>query len=176
MNIRTVTHNNRKRTFDLRSSTKRLIFPFSQCAPPPTADDPVREVFVDDEAGREAFTYTLYSGRTCTVHGEQVLEYNQDPKYLRNLLLYRLTIEAQQRVLASPLSKREIMRRLGTSAAQLYRLLDQTNYRKSVDQVLALLQVLNCEVDLVVRTRNGVVSSRRHDKRLHQSAAAPGLS
>ena len=176
MKIRTVTHNNRKRTFDLRSSTKRLIFPFSQCAPPPTADDPVCEVFVDDEAGREAFTYILYSGRTGTVHGEQVLEYNQDPKYLRNLLLYRLTIEAQQRVLASPLSKREIMRRLGTSAAQLYRLLDQTNYRKSVDQVLALLQVLNCEVDLVVRTRNGLAPSRRHDKRMHQSAATPGLS
>ena len=39
------------------------------------------------------------------------------------------------------------------SAAQPYRLLDQTNYRKSLDQVLALLQVLNCEVDLVVRTR-----------------------
>jgi hypothetical protein len=53
----------------------------------------------------------------------------------------------------SPLSKREIVRRLGTSAAQLYRLLDQTNYRKSVDQLLALLQVLNCDVDLVVRTK-----------------------
>jgi hypothetical protein len=52
-----------------------------------------------------------------------------------------------------PRSKREIMRRLGTSAAQLYRLLDQTNYRKSVDQVLALLQVLNCEIDLVVRSK-----------------------
>ncbi len=61
--------------------------------------------------------------------------------------------EAQKRVAASPLSKREIVRRLGTSAAQLYRLLDQTNYRKSVDQVLALLQVLNCDVDLVVRTK-----------------------
>lgn len=82
-----------------------------------------------------------------------VLEYNQDPSYLRDLLLYRLTLEAQKRIAESPLSKREIVRRLGTSAAQLYRLLDQTNYRKSVDQVLALLQVLNCEVDLVVRTK-----------------------
>ena len=153
MKIRTVKHNNRKRAFDLRSSTKWLVFPFSHCAPSPTADDPVREVFVDEEAGREAFTYVLHSGRSGTVHGEQVLEYNQDPKYMRNLLLYRLTIEAQKRVAASPLSKRELMRRLGTSAAQLYRLLDQTNYRKSVDQVLALLQVLNCEVDLVVRTK-----------------------
>lgn len=40
---------------------------------------------------------------------------------------------------------------LGTSAAQFYRLLDQTNYRKSVDQVLSLLHVLDCDVDLVVR-------------------------
>ena len=87
------------------------------------------------------------------VHVDQVLEYNQDPSYLRNLLLYRLTIEAQKRIDASPLSTREIIRRLGTSAAQLYRLLDQKNYRKSVDQLLALLQVLDCEIDLVVRTK-----------------------
>jgi hypothetical protein len=32
-------------------------------------------------------------------------------------------------------------------------ILDQTNYRKTVDQLLALLQVLNCDVDLVVRTK-----------------------
>ncbi len=85
---------------------------------------------------------------------EQVLEYNQDPGYLRNLLLYRLTLEAQKRVEGSPLSKREIIRRLGTSATQFYRLLDQTNYRKSVDQVLNLLQVLDCDVDLVVRAKS----------------------
>jgi hypothetical protein len=64
-----------------------------------------------------------------------------------------LTLEPQKRIAESPLSKREIMRWPGTSAAQLYRLLDQTNCRKSVDQVVALLHVLNCEVDLVVRTR-----------------------
>jgi hypothetical protein len=151
--IRAVKHNNRKKTFEIRTSTKALAFPFSQGDPMPTVEDPVRESFVDQEAGREAFTYVLDSGRSGTVHVEQVLEYNQDPRYLRDLLLYRLTIEAQKRASASPLSKREIMRRLGTSAAQLYRLLDQTNYRKSVDQVVALLQVLNCEVDLVVRAR-----------------------
>jgi hypothetical protein len=132
---------------------KTLVFPFAKAEPAPTAADPITEIVVDSEAGREAFTYTLESGRNGTVHVEQVLEYNQDPKYLRDLLLYRLTLEAQKRVAQSPLSKREIVRRLGTSAAQLYRLLDQTNYRKSVDQVLALLQVLNCEVDLVVRTK-----------------------
>ncbi|OFW07192.1 MAG: hypothetical protein A3I61_04205 [Acidobacteria bacterium RIFCSPLOWO2_02_FULL_68_18] len=153
MRIRSVTHNNRKKVFEVRASTKTLIFPFSKAEPTPTIRDPITQLAVDAEAGREAFTYVLHSGRTGTVHIEQLLEYNQDPTYLRDLLLYRLTLEAQKRIAASPLSKREIVRRLGTSAAQLYRLLDQTNYRKSVDQVLALLQVLNCEVDLVVRTK-----------------------
>ena len=153
MRIRSVRHNNRKKVFEVGTSTKKLAFPFSKAAPTPTTHDPVTELSVDSEAGREAFTYVLHSGRTGTVHVEQVLEYNQDPKYLRDLLLYRLTLEAQRRISESPLSKREIVRRLGTSAAPLYRLLDQTNYRKSVDQVLALLQVLNCDVDLVVRTK-----------------------
>ena len=153
MKIRSVAHNNRRKVFEVRTSTKKLVFPFSKADPTPTIQDPITELSVDAEAGREAFTFVLHSGRTGTVHIEQVLEYNQDPSYLRDLLLYRLTLEAQKRITQSPLSKREIVRRLGTSAAQLYRLLDQTNYRKSLDQVLALLQVLNCEIDLVVRTK-----------------------
>jgi hypothetical protein len=151
--IRSIAHNNRKKVFEVKTSTKRLVFPFAKSDPTPTIQDPVTKLFVDREAGHEAFTYELHSGRTGTVHVEQVLEYNQDPTYLRDQLLYRLTLEAQKRIAKSGLSKREIIRRLGTSAAQLYRLLDQTNYRKSVDQVLALLQVLNCDVDLVVRSK-----------------------
>jgi len=73
---------------------------------------------------------------------------------MRDLLLYKLTIEAQERVDSTPLSKRELARRLNTSLTQLYRLLDQTNYRKSVDQVLALLRVLDCDVDFVVTRRS----------------------
>ena len=90
-------------------------------------------------------------GREGSVHLEQVLEYNQDPAYLREALLYKLTIGAQQRVQASPLSKREIIRRLGTPAMQFYRLPDQANYRRSIDQLLSLLHVLDCDVNLVVR-------------------------
>lgn len=154
MKIRTVTHNNRTKTFEVRTARGSLAFPFAKAAPVPSADDPIDELFVDTEAAREAFTYVLRSGRTGTVHVDQVLEYNRDPSYLRDQLLYRLTLEAQARLAASPLAKREIMRRLGTSAAQFYRLLDQTNYRKSLDQMLALLQVLDCEVDLVLRSRS----------------------
>lgn len=153
MKIRSVRHNNRKKIFEVRTSAKALAFPYSKADPRPTPDDTVKRVFVDKELGREGFTYELESGLTGTVHGEQVLEYNQDPNHLRDLLLYRLTLEAQKRIDQSPLSKREIVRRLGTSAAQLYRLLDQTNYRKSVDQLVSLLQVLECDVDLVVREK-----------------------
>lgn len=153
MKIRAVAHNNRKKSFTVRTAAKTWAFPYSEATPRPSTEDAVAECDVDDEAGREAFTYVLTSGRTGTIHIEQVLEYNQDPRYLRDQILYRLTLEAQKRTHASPLSKREIMRRLGTSAAQLYRLLDQTNYRKSIDQLLSLLQVLNCEVEMVVRTR-----------------------
>jgi hypothetical protein len=140
--------------FEVRLANNRtLALPFAKTEPPPSAQDPIEDLRVDADTGRETFTYTLRSGETGTVHAEQVLEYNKDPDHLRDLLLYRLTLEAQKRIAASPLSKREIVRRLETSAAQLYRLLDQTNYRKSVDQLVALLQVLDCEVDLVVRTK-----------------------
>ena len=150
-----VTANNRKKAFEVTTLRKTLVFPYTKADPPPTPDDKVARVYVDAELAREGFTYAFQSGKEGTIHIEQVLDYNQDPHYLRDLLLYRLTLEAQRRVAASPLAKRELIRRLGTSATQFYRLLDQVNYRKSVDQLLALLQVLDCDVDLVVRTRKG---------------------
>jgi hypothetical protein len=153
MKIQSVTHNNRKRAFQVKMLKKVLDLPYSRVDPQPSRANPITRVFVDKELGGEGFTYVLESGKEGTIHGEQVLEYNQDPHYLRDALLYKLTIEAQKRVEASALSKREIIRRLGTSATQFYRLLDQTNYRKSVDQLLSLLHVLDCEVDLLVRTK-----------------------
>ena len=153
MKIQAVAYNNRKRAFEVKAARKTLQFPYGKVDPHPSATDPITRVFVDQELGREGFTYVLESGKEGTVHSEQVLEYNQDPNYLRDVMVYKLTIEAQKRVNASPLSKREMIRRLGTSATQFYRLLDQTNYSKSVDQLLTLLHVLDCDVDLLVREK-----------------------
>ncbi|TKB74222.1 MAG: hypothetical protein E8D46_10260 [Nitrospira sp.] len=153
MKIQSVTHNNRKKAFQVKASKKLFQLPYSKVDPQPGAADPIARVFVDKELEGEGFTYVLESGKEGTVHGEQVLEYNQDPRYLRDALLYKLTIEAQKRVEASALSKREIIRRLRTSATQFYRLLDQTNSRKSVDQLLSLLHVLDCDIELLVRTK-----------------------
>ena len=156
MKIRSVKANNRRKAFEVRTHSRTLSFPYIKAEPGPTASDRVDSVTVDRELAREAFIYVLKSGAEGTIHIEQVLEYNQDPGYLRDLLLYRLTLGAQRRVEASALSKREIIRRLGTSAAQFYRLVDQTNYRKSVDQVLNLLHVLDCDVDLVVKPKSAL--------------------
>ena len=159
MKIRSMKANNRRKAFEVMTAGKRLVFPFAQLPEVrPTADDPIANVYVDRELGAEGFTYALKSGQEGTVHVEDVLEYNQDPDHLRDLLLYRLTLDAQKRIAASPLAKREIIRRLGTSPTQLYRLLDQTNYRKSVDQLLRLLQVLDCDVRLVVRAKSAEVA------------------
>ena len=153
MKIRKVLCNNRRKVFELGVSGRTLSFPYARCSPRPGPDNRVVVAAVDCELGGEGFTYRLESGAEGTVHVEQVLEYNQDPTYMKDLFLYRLTLEAIRRVEASPLSKREIIRRLGTSAAQLYRLLNPKNYRKSPGQLLSLLYILDCEVDLVVRAR-----------------------
>ena len=154
MKIRAVSVNNRRKAFEVRTSKGTLPYPFAKTNPRPTGADPIARVWIDKELDSEAFTYALGSRQEGTVHVEQVLEYNKDPDYLRDRLLYRLTLEAQKRVAASSLSKREIIRRLGTSATQFYRLIDQTNYTKSVDQLVSLLQVLDCDVDLVVRAQS----------------------
>ena len=154
MKVRSVKLNNRRKAFEVRAPAKTYVFPYGKCDPVPTSDNPVTRVYVDKEIGSEGFTYQLASGKTGTIHLEQVQEYNNDPHYLRDQLLYKLTLEAQRRTAESALSKREIIRRLGTSATQFYRLLDQTNYSKSVDQLVSLLQALDCEVDLLVRAKS----------------------
>ena len=153
MKIRSVEANNRRKVFEVTLGARVLAYPYSRTDPTPSTADTLLEIIIDPEVGREAFWYVLRSGARGYVHAEQVLGYNQDPSYVRDQRLYRLTLEAQRRIKASPLSTREIIRRLGTSASQFYRLVDQTNYRKSLDQLLSLLQVLDCDVEVIVRDR-----------------------
>jgi hypothetical protein len=151
--IDSVRLNNRRRAFELSTPRGTFSFPYAKADPSPVPSDPVAEFFIDEELAGEAVTYRLASGLEGFVHVDMVLDYNREPSFMRDLLLYRLTVEAQDRLVASRLSRREIIRRLGTSPTQFYRLLDPTNYGKSVDKVLALLQVLDCDVDLVVTSR-----------------------
>ena len=154
MKIKKVVPNNRKKAFEIQAQGGLYTFPYAKLEPRPSSRNRIERVYVDRELGGEGFSYILESGEEGTVHVDQVLEYNQDPGYLADLLLYQLTLEAQKRVRKSSLSVREIIRRLGTSAPQFYRLLDQTNYKKSVRQMLSLLYLLDCEVEFVVRERS----------------------
>ena len=154
MKIRSVTSNNRKSEFSvINRSGVEYPFPYSEADPRPNVDNRIGEVFVDKELGNEAFTYILESGEEGSIHIERVLEYNEDPNYLADLLTYKLSLEAQKRIENSKLSRRQVANRLKTSVPQLYRLLDPANTRKSMKQLVALLHILNCDVDLVVRKR-----------------------
>ena len=97
MKIRSVTSNNRRNEFTIVTrSGATYSFPYSEAVPCPNSDDRLAEVFVDKDLGNEALTYILESGEEGSIHIEHILEYNEDPKYLAELLTYKLTLEAQE--------------------------------------------------------------------------------
>jgi hypothetical protein len=151
MQISAVELNNHKHAFEITIERGTLAFPYAKAEPTPSAENPVVAARVDQECLRRGFCYTLADGTEGFIHVEQVLEYNRDPDYMRDMLVVRLTLEARERLGESPLSRREIIRRLGTSPAQFYRLLDPANYSKSVDAMLSLLHALDCDVDVLIR-------------------------
>ena len=153
MKIDSVSANNRKKVFQIEAEHATYSFPYALLQLRPDSTNRIAEVFPDADLGMEGFTYRLADGEEDTIHIDAVLEYNRDPAYLNSLLLHRLTLEAQKAVESSDVSKRELIRRLGTSASQFYRLLDSTNTSKSVGQMLALLHLLGRDVDVVVSPR-----------------------
>ena len=169
MRIRSVKANNRRHAFEVMTERGTYPLPYSFLEPAPSAADPLVAVSVDPELGFEGFTWVLRSGQEGSAHIDTVLEYNRDPSYMRDLLLYRLTLEARKCVEDSPLSTREIIRRLRTSPAQFYRLLDPANRGKSVDKLLVLLAALDCDVDFTVRPSR--TAPRAGQKRTAPTAA-----
>lgn len=154
MKVQRVRVNHRKAQLELTVRSGRMYpFPFARLDPRPTAHNRVCDASVDRELASEAVGYVLESGDAGVLHVEQALDYNRDPGYLAELLLHKLTVEARARVEAAGLSRRELARRLRTSVPQLYRLLDPANTRKSLTQLVTLLHLLDCEVDVVVRCK-----------------------
>ena len=154
MKIKNIHLNNRKHLFEIEAGESSLTFPYAKCEVGISKGNPVEKVLIDPELGNEAFTFTLKDGTEGTVHIDHILEFNRDPKFMAELLLYKLSLEAKKHLISCGISNREVIRRLGTSASQYYRLLDPTNKKKSVSQMLGLLQILGCEVDVVVKDSN----------------------
>lgn len=154
MRLQSASLDNRKHAFVLATERGTFSYPYAKCDPPPTPADRVAEFWIDDELAREGLTYRLVSGREGCVLVDMALDYNREPSYMRDLFLHELTVEALRAFDSSGLAKREVIRRLGTSPAQLYRLLDPADYNKSVDKMLELLSVLGCEIKFSVRPRS----------------------
>jgi len=158
--ILSVNANNRRRQFEIETQKTTFTFPYAKLFTSPCRENPLRKVWVDEELGSEAFSWTLADGSEESLHLDHVLEFNRDPDFVAALLLYKLSLEAKKRVATCGMSNRDVIRRLGTSASQYYRLLDPLNTRKSIAQLLALLQLVGCEVDFVIRDVMVIESTR----------------
>ena len=146
MKISKVEVDYRKRSIRITVQRRSLELPFSKLTNQPRKNDKITKIFIDPELGNEAVTYFLESGTEDSVPIDAFLDFNRDPDYLRKLFLFELTVKAQSALRKSRLAKNTVCRRLKTSPSQLARLLDQTNYRKSVDKMLDLLAVLGVNV------------------------------
>lgn len=147
MKIKKVVCNNRKKCFEITTANGReLEFPYSKLRNY-RERDPIIQVYSDPELASQGFTFHYESGQEDSIVIDQVLEYNRDPDYMRDMMLYQMSLQAQKLLKQKGISKREVMRRMGTSSTQFYRLIDQTFYGKTVDQMIRLLAALDCEVE-----------------------------
>lgn len=147
MKIFEVASDDRHQSFNVRTHGRTYTFPYVKTTPTPSGSDPVIAVAPDPELGNEGFTYRLRSGGEGSVHIDAVREFNLDPRYLAELMMYRLSVEANLRMETSGETVRNVATALHTSPTQLYRLLDTTNYTKSLRQLLELLDHFGVTVE-----------------------------
>jgi hypothetical protein len=147
MKILAAKTNGRRRAFEVHTSRHDWLFPYSKAIPMPSGVNPVISVAPDPDFGNEAFTYTLASGEEGTVHIDSVREVNREPRYMAELALYKLSLEAKHKMELSGMTARDVAKAIHTSPTQLYRLLDPTNYSKSFTQLLELLNYLGVNVE-----------------------------
>lgn len=146
MRISKITIDRRKRQLLISAGRRQFAYPFALIA----KDAVVLDAHPDPETGDEAMTLYLGNGKELTIHLDDIRAQLGDTEHQREMLLYELTLQAQAQVARRGIAKRSLCRLLGTSPAQVYRLLDQTCYTKTIDQMLRLLNVLGCTVRLDV--------------------------
>jgi len=127
------------------------MFPYAKLRLKPEPDNPIIEAFPDPELGNECFTYFLASGETDSIHLDNVKALNRDPESMVDLFLFDLTVEALESIEESGMGIRQLARMMDTSPAQIYRLLETTNYSKSIGQMIRLLYLLGKDVRLEVK-------------------------
>ena len=149
----------RAKVFIVHLGQRKLRYPFGLLDPKPSTRDRFVRCYADEQLGEAGLWYVLESGRQGFLSANQVLKFYREPSDVKGHVLWVLTLAAIEHLKPTPLSRRQILKRLHTSSAQLERLVDASNVRKSVDGVLALLEVLGYEVEITVRRE---VSRRPH--------------
>ncbi len=153
LKIRGVSFDNKKRCFYILSAKGNLPLPYSKLRLVPTRTNKIKKAYADPECGLHAFTYILESGEEDTVPFDAVLEYNKDPEYVGDMLLYKLTCQAQDIIEKNKVNKREVMRRMKIFPSQFYRLINQAFYGKTIDQMLKLLWALDATIEVKVNNK-----------------------
>jgi len=142
---------NRRAELRIHEASKVWLFPYAKLRLKPEPDNPIIEAFPDPELGNECFTYFLASGETDSIHLDNVKALNRDPESMVDLFLFDLTVEALESIEEGGMGIRQLARMMDTSPAQIYRLLETTNYSKSIGQMIRLLYLLGKDVRLEVK-------------------------
>lgn len=146
MKITDVTVDRRKKELVVRAGQRLFRYPLALLP----AREPLVAAVPDEEIGREGVECTFASGRVETIHLDDIRAQLGDAEQARELLLYELTLKAQSLLKRQGLARRALCRLLNTSPAQVYRLLDQTCYTKTIDTMIQLLRVLGYQVQIQV--------------------------
>lgn len=137
-----VEFDNKKRLFHLQyTSGLKLECPYSAL----DIRDKVVEAGPDQEVGRHSFYFILSNGKKDYVPYDQPLHIAQNPEYMKEQTLYKVTKQINHFIKQERVPKRELARRLGTSMSQLARLLDTTNYKKELSRLIEIAAMLNYE-------------------------------
>jgi predicted XRE-type DNA-binding protein len=146
--IKDVEANHRRKRITITTKKGDLFLPFNKLRLIPVNDNKVVDIYVDPELAKRAITYVLEDGTEDSIHLDAFLEFHNDPDFTKNTHLHKLTVKANEAFKDSGLSKTDVSTLLGTSRSQLDRLLDTANYKKSIDDVIRLLDVLGYEMEI----------------------------
>ena len=137
-----VTFNNKKKVFHLiYTSGLQVECPYSSLS----IGKNVVEAGPDKEVGSHCFYFVLENGYTGCVPFDQPLHIIRHPDYVREEVLYKVTVELQDIIALKKIPKRELARRLKTSVTQVNRLLDQTNYNKDLSRLIEIATIIGYE-------------------------------
>jgi hypothetical protein len=142
MRFKKIDFNNRKKIFILEYTSGLVIecpyFSFG-------IKHNIVDAGTDREVGNHSFYFILENGYKDYVPFDQPLHIVQNPDYILEETLYKMTGQLNKFIVSSRISKRQLARLLKTSVSQLNRILDPANYKKDIGRLIEIAALLNYE-------------------------------